>query len=368
MTKTGRIAIYNGLGQPLEIKEYPVPDPEPGAILVKVTLANVCGSDLHMWRGDIDIAALGSPMPAVFGHEMTGTVAQLGSGVTTDSTGQPLTVGDRVVYRYFNPCGRCAPCLRGEDTACFANLAYISSAEVFPHFRGAYADYYYAYPNQTVIKVPDDLTDEMVAPVNCALAEVIYGLQKVRLGFGETIVIQGAGGLGIYATAVAREMGAHKIIVVEGIDERVELAKSFGADEIVDMKQYKTPEERVMRVLELTGFQGAHVVAELAGIPAALPEGINMLGQGGRCLEIGNISPGRTTEIDPALLVMGSKTIYGVTFYDADALKKSLELLSRTKDKYPFERILSRKYPLENINQAFEDQNNGLVSRSAIVP
>ena len=93
-----------------------------------------------------------------------------------------------------------------------------------------------------------------------------------------------------------------------------------------------------------------------------------MLGQGGRCLEIGNISPGRTTEIDPALLVMGSKTIYGVTFYDADALKKSLELLSRTKDKYPFERILSRKYPLENINQAFEDQNNGLVSRSAIVP
>ena len=79
--------------------------------------------------------------------------------------------------------------------------------------------------------------DEMVAPVNCALSEVIFGLEKVRFGFGETIVIQGAGGLGIYATAVAREMGAEKIIVVEGIDERIELVKSFGADEIVDMKQ-----------------------------------------------------------------------------------------------------------------------------------
>ena len=368
MTKTGRIAIYNGLGHPLEIKEYPVPELEPGAILVQVKLANICGSDLHMWRGDIDIAALGSPMPAAFGHEMTGTVAELGAGVTTDSAGQPLAVGDRVVYRYFNPCGRCACCLRGEDTTCVADLMYMASADVFPHFRGAYADYYYAHPNQTVIKVPDDLTDEMVAPVNCALAEVIFGLRKVNFGFGETIVIQGAGGLGIYTTAVAREMGAGKIIVVEGIDERIELAKSFGADEIVDMKQFKTSEERIMKVLELTGFQGAHVVAELAGIPAALPEGINMLGQGGRCLEIGNISMGRTTEIDPSLLVMGSKTVYGVSFYDAEALKQSLEFLSRTKAKYAFDKILSRKYSLDDINQAFEDQNNGLVSRSAIVP
>ncbi len=368
MTSTGRMAIYTGLGDPFQLKEYPVPDPEPGAILVKVTLANICGSDLHMWRGDIDIAALGSPMPAAMGHEMTGTVEKLGAGVTTDSAGQPLSVGDRVVYRYFNPCGRCAFCLRGEDTACFANLMYIASSDAPPHFRGAYADYYYCYPNQTVIKVPDALTDEMVAPVNCALSEVIFGLEKVRFGFGETIVIQGAGGLGIYSTAVAREMGAEKIIVIEGIDERIELVKSFGADEIVDMKQYKTPEERVMRVLELTGFQGAHVVAELAGVPAALPEGINMLGQGGRCLEIGNISPGHTSEIDPSLLVMGSKTIYGVTFYSADALKKALDFLNRAKDRYPFEKILSRKYSLDDINQAFEDQNNGLVSRSAIVP
>ncbi len=368
MTSTGRMAIYTGLDEPLQIKEYPVPDPEPGAILVKVTLANVCGSDLHMWRGDLDIAALGSPMPAAFGHEMTGTVAKLGAGVTTDSTGQPLAEGDRVVYRYFNPCGRCASCLRGEDTSCSANLMYMVSAEDYPHFRGAYADYYYCYPNQTVIKVPDALTDEMVAPVNCALSVVIFGLEKVRFGFGETIVIQGAGGLGIYATAVAREMGAEKIIVVEGIDDRIELVKSFGADEIVDMKQHKTPEERVMRVLELTGFQGAHVVTELAGIPAALPEGINMLAQGGRCLEIGNISPGRTTEIDPALLVMGSKTVYGVTFYSAEALKKALDFLNRAKDRYPFEKIISRKYSLDDINQAFQDQNNGLVSRSAIVP
>lgn len=367
MTKMGRAAVYTGLGQPFEIKEYPVPDPEPGAILVKLTLANICGSDLHMWRGDINLAALGAPIPTILGHEMTGTVAKLGEGVTTDSAGQPLSEGNRVIYRYFIPCGRCASCLRGDDVTCVANLMYISPVEPPPHFLGAYADYYYVRPRQTVIKVPDELSDEMVAPVNCALAQVIYGLQKVKLGFGETIVIQGAGGLGLYATAVAREMGAHRIIVIDGITERLELAKSFGADDIIDMREYKTAEDRMFRVLELTEFQGVNVVAELAGVPAALPEAISMLGSGGRCLEIGNISPGHTTEIDPALLVMGSKTIYGVVDYSADTLKKALDFLCRTKHKYPFDKILSRRYPLKDINQAFEDQDKGLVSRSAIV-
>jgi D-arabinose 1-dehydrogenase-like Zn-dependent alcohol dehydrogenase len=71
MTEMGRAAVYTGLGQPFEIKEYPVPDPEPGAILVKLTLANICGSDLHMWRGDINLAALGAPIPTILGHEMS---------------------------------------------------------------------------------------------------------------------------------------------------------------------------------------------------------------------------------------------------------------------------------------------------------
>jgi len=93
VVEKGRAAVYSGLGHPFEIKEYPVPDPEPGAILIKVSRADICGSDLHMWRGDIDLAALGAPLPAIIGHEMTGTVAKLGEGVTTDSAGQPLAVG-----------------------------------------------------------------------------------------------------------------------------------------------------------------------------------------------------------------------------------------------------------------------------------
>jgi D-arabinose 1-dehydrogenase-like Zn-dependent alcohol dehydrogenase len=351
----------------MEIKEYPVPEPGPGAILVKVTMANICGSDLHQWRGEIDLAASGVTLPAIIGHEMTGKVAGLGEGVSQDSAGEPLAVGDRVVYRYFIPCGRCPVCLRGEDAACPANSRYITSADDPPHFTGAYAEYYYLRPNQTIFKVPATLTDQMVAPANCALSEVIYGLEKVRVGFGDTVVIQGAGGLGIYATAVAKEMGADKVIVVDGIAERLELAGAFGADELVHMEEYGTPKERLNRVRELTHRKGAEVVVELVGFPQVMEEGLNMLARGGRYLEIGNVSPGKTFALDPAMLVYNSRSITAVIFYGPDTLKKALDFLNRTRDKYPFEKILSRTYPLEEINRAFEEQDRGLVSRAAIV-
>src|SRR5215471_11184651 len=112
MAETARLAVFHGTGRPFEIREYPVPDPEPGAMLIKISLANVCGSDMHYWRGEQDYVKMGRPLPLNTGHEHMGTVAKLGQGVSTDSTGQPLKVGDRVLYRYFCPCGHCKACLR----------------------------------------------------------------------------------------------------------------------------------------------------------------------------------------------------------------------------------------------------------------
>jgi D-arabinose 1-dehydrogenase-like Zn-dependent alcohol dehydrogenase len=369
MVEKARAAIYEGLGKPMKIKEYPVPEPEPGAILIKVRRANICGSDLHIWRGDIDVASLGAPLPMIFGHEMVGTIAKLGDGIFTDSAGQPLAVGDRVVYRYFFPCGRCRACVRGDDAACPMNpLGVGGLAEEPPHFKGAYADYYYLRPQHTIFKVPDDVTDDMAAPANCALSEVIYGLDRVNLRFGETIVIQGAGGLGIYATAVAKEMGASKVIVIDGILQRLELAKAFGADELIDIREYKTVEDRVSRVKELTGGWGADVVGDFVGFPNVIIEGLDMLGNGGRYLDIGNISPLKTCEIDPSGLVVNNKSIIGVSAYTPLYLKKALDFLSRAKNRYPFEKILSHSYPLEKINKAFDDALKGKVSRATIVP
>src|SRR3989304_6544708 len=112
MAETGKAAVFFDTGKPFEMREYPVPDPEPDAIVLRVTSAGICGSDLHVGRGDIRVAMMG-PGPRILGHEMTGHVHKLGANVTTDSQGQPLKEGDRIVYPYFFPCRRCYQRLRG---------------------------------------------------------------------------------------------------------------------------------------------------------------------------------------------------------------------------------------------------------------
>src|SRR5205814_8985263 len=102
------------------------------------------------------------------------------------------------------------------------------TADAPPHFRVAYADYYLLKAGQWIFKVPDGLPDELVAPVNCALSQVVYGLHQIGIWLGDTVVVQGAGGLGIYACAVAKDMGAGRVIAVDAVPERLELAGAFG--------------------------------------------------------------------------------------------------------------------------------------------
>lgn len=191
MPPVSRAAVFVGPHQPFDIREYPVPDPEPGAIVVKIRLANICGSDLHMWRGDG--AASMPPGGRVLGHEMTGEVAALGRDIRTDSLGQPLNEGDRIVYPYFYPCRRCWSCAQGQFSLCAERSAnYRESADVWPHLNGAFADYYYLRPNHFVFKVPDDLPDELVAPANCALSQMIHSLGVAGFSFGDSLVVRAA--------------------------------------------------------------------------------------------------------------------------------------------------------------------------------
>lgn len=351
----------------MEIREYPLPTVEPGAILIRITRANICGSDVHIWKGEFGWGA--SDQPRIIGHEMAGQVYELGAGVTTDSAGEPLKVGDRVTYCYFTPCGRCYACLHGQSYACPYTLRRMGqTCQEPPHFMGAFAEYYYLHPGQFIYKVPDELSDEMVAPANCALSEVFYGLHRVGINLGDTVVIQGAGGLGINAIAVAREMGAGKIIVIEQHPERIKLAQAFGADHIIDLNQFPTPRERTTRVRQLARGMGADVVAELTGIPQAAREGVGMVRMGGRYLWIGNINAGKTVEIDPSAIVLGNRTIVGVGTYEPWVLYRVLDMLRRTKDKYPFNQVLSHTFKLEDINTAFEMAAQGKVTRATIAP
>lgn len=364
---TGRAAAYYGPGKEMILKEYPVPEPEPGAVVVRTTVANVCGSDLHQWRGEFDLVKFGRPMPQILGHEMTGTVFRLGEGVERDTAGLPLSVGDRVVWRYFYPCGRCRACMKGITRACPYARTYLNrSADEAPHFVGAFADYYYVFPGAAIFKVPDELGDELVAGFNCALSQVVGGMQLAQLRLGEDVVIQGAGGLGLYATAVAREMGAGRVIVIDGISSRLELAREFGADETIDFREITEPAKRVERVRDLTGGWGADIVAELAGHPRVVSEGFQMLGRTGRYLEIGNISPGLECAVDPSQLVFKNVTVYNMVYYEGAHLRQALDLAARTRERYPWHRVISHTFPLERVNEAFEAASRGEVTRAAI--
>jgi len=362
----GKAAVFMGAGSPMELREYPLPELGEGEILVRVSLASICGSDLHIWSGEIPWGIF----PTILGHEMTGKVYQLGPGVSTDSQGQPLAVGDRVVYQYFRACEKCWACLSGNRAACPERQPRLvtNSSDDHPHFIGAYAQYYHLPSGQPVFKVPDVLTDEEVAPLNCALSQMIYGLHQAGIRYGDTVVVQGAGGLGINAVAVAREMGAGKIIVIDGIEERLNMAQEFGADHLINMNEHPSPKKRIKRIGELTGGKLADVVVELTGVPEAISEGLKMTTFGGAYLVIGNVSLNTTVEIDPFDIVFFSRKIIGVAAYDKWAIPRALEFLSKNKAKYPFHRLISHKFPLEEINEAFRLASERKVARAAIVP
>jgi threonine dehydrogenase-like Zn-dependent dehydrogenase len=369
MADKARMAVFHGAGKPFQIREYPVPDPEPGAILVKVAMANVCGSDLHYWRGELDYVKMGRPLPLNTGHEHVGRVAKLGPGVTTDSAGRPLAVGDRVAYRFFFPCGRCRACLKGKTKSCPVRQAnFLVSCEVWPHFQGGFGEYFYLRPNHAVFKLADDITDDMAAGVNCAFSQVYAGLDLTALRQGQTVVIQGAGGLGVYACAVAREMGAARVIIIDGVEERLALARAFGATDVVDMREHPTPDDRIKAVKKLTDDWGGDIVMELVGNPKVVDEGLRMTAPEGTYLEIGNFNVGWKAEFDPAWIIFGNRRIFGLSHYEAEHLRGALDMMARTRQRYPWEKIISHKFPLESIEEAFVQQDKGHVTRAAIVP
>ncbi|HEX3244973.1 MAG TPA: zinc-binding dehydrogenase [Chloroflexota bacterium] len=366
----GRAAVTVAGTTGMEIREYPVPEPGPEEMLVKITMAGICGSDLHMWRGEVPWF---QAAPGLQGHEMTGTIARLGADRQTDSLGRPLHEGDRVAYAYFIPCGECWACMSG-TTGCPNRYRTRNTitAEDAPHFLGAYAEYYVIKSGQWVFKVPEELPDELVAPVNCALAQVVYGLNQIGIWLSDTVVIQGAGALGLYACALAKDMGAARVIAIDGVSERLSLAGRFGADQTISLADFPSASDRIAHVLELTSGVGADVCVEVAGVAGVVQEGLEMLRVGGRYLWMGNIVPGAHADIVPHDAVRRPKQIKGVLAYDRWVIPRALDWLVRARDRYPFEELVGSRYPLDKINDAFAEAEwsagRGSVARIALIP
>jgi len=360
----GRVAALVGPAE-VAIKEFEVPKPEPGAVLVKVRRANVCGSELHIFHFRHPLIR-----QCVLGHEGVGEIVALGDGVEVDYAGSPVELGDRVIAAYFLTCRRCPACLAADFNLCERAYAFWSKPpEVAPHFHGTFATHYYIHPGQYFFRVPDAVPDKVVAGANCGLSQVLFGLHQAGLAGGTSVVIQGAGGLGLYAAAVARDAGA-TVTVVEGIPPRIDLARRFGAEEIVDIRQHVTSDERVKRVQEIVDGAGADVVLEVSGVPAAFVEGVQLARPGGTLVEIGNVNVGREHEVSiaPGLITRKSLRVQGCVRYQPWFLHRRLRFLERKHRDHPFDELTDVDYGLEDVSEAIERAEGRRVTRPAVVP
>ena len=371
--KTGLSAVWHDEGKRWEIRELPRPETEPDGVSIRVSATSVCGSDLHIWRGDGVRPEDGPRDPFVFGHEMMGTVEELGSKITTDSLRRPLKEGDRVAFAYFFPCMRCYNCIRGEMGACKFRAGR-KPLDEWPVCNGGFAQYYYLRAPQFLFKLPDDLSDAASAPINCALAQVMEAFHIARPRFGDNIVIQGAGGLGVNATAVAADSGANKVIVIDGQKARLELARQCGATDTIDLNEYTTPESRIARVMELTNGIGADIVIELVGFPAAVEEGVLMCRMRGTYLEVGHISPNSIARLDVQKLVSNQIRFNAIQHYDPWIIPAAIDFLMRTREKYPLTQVVSHQFPIDRIDEAFKTaewlgrEGGSVVTRAVVTP
>jgi L-iditol 2-dehydrogenase len=201
---------------------------------------------------------------------------------------------------------------------------------------------------------------------------VLYSLHRIGVWLGDTVLIQGAGGLGLCAAAVAKEMGAGQVVVVDRIAARLSLAREFGADATIDLSELRAPAGRVRFVQERTEGRGADVALEVAGVPSVVQEGLDLLRPGGRCCLVGNIVAGARGEVVPHDIVRASREVLGVVGYEAWVLPRALDFLRRTRGRYPFHKLVSHRYPLEAINRAFGEadwaRSQGNVTRAALAP
>jgi threonine dehydrogenase-like Zn-dependent dehydrogenase len=372
MTPKGRIALFHGSRQPFELIERPLPDPPSGGVLLKLAHTSICGSDLHFWRGeDPRVDQLATHHGGIIlGHEAVGRVARLGDGVRTDSLGTPLQVGDAVLHSYVGSCGACRSCRRETPHLCAAAIGSIARLPETPSvFTGAFADYYMIEPGSFFIRLPDGLEPADAIGANCAAAQVVHALQVGRTAADDHVVVQGAGGLGLYAVAAARHLlGADRIIAIDAVPSRLEAARALGASDTIDLGEVSEPKERVKRVKDLTDG-GADIVLDVAGVKGTLAEGLPMLARGGRFLELGQITPdSEHVPYDAATLISRNLAVIGVALYDPRVLVRVAALLATLKDDPTLRHVMrDRRYPLEAIDRAFEETTSQpSVSRTVI--
>jgi len=364
MAETYKSAVLVKPGQ-IEIQEFPKPELEEGAMLVKPLMCGICGTDKHGYRGEgVQYAGtpreINGPYPATPGHENIARIVEIrrprGEKVT-DFYGKELKVGDRIVISPDILCGKCYWCRHSFGYTWCDNIRSYGhlDSSVAPHLFGGWSELMYVYPGSHVFKVTDDVSNEigvlsepMAVAYSLDIAKGHSSLPHDGFSSGDTVVVYGVGPLGLCHLIKARLLGAGKTIAIDKSEYRLEFCKDYGADYRLNVDK-TTAEERREFVLDLTDGRGADLVIECAGVKGVLIEGIEMLRQGGTFLELGHFVDVGNIQLNPHRhLCAKNIRLIGQTNLAYVGMMPSIELMMANRNRFDFDKIVSHRYPIEH--------------------
>lgn len=340
-----RAALFYSIGKPLEVKDVETPKVGAYEALIRIKACGICRTDLNI----VDKGLLKpGKIPIILGHEASGVVVETGSGVKN------INVGDRVIVHIYFSCGECYYCQHGLENLCVSPNAQRFGFTV----DGGYAEYAKA-PARNLIKLPNSVPYEagILACAGSTAYRAVKNVGKVRLG--ETVMIMGAGGLGLCTLQFARLSGA-KTIVVDVIEEKLKVAKELGADGVINPRKHNVLKE----VLELTKGERVDIVFEFTGRKEAMEAALDSVKRRGRIVVVGYSED--SFNIHPIKLITDEIQMLGSR---ASTRRETLEALKLVEcQKFKLEPLITHTFPLDKINYGFELVREGIPIRVVIKP
>ena len=360
-----RAAVIVALGGPVEIRDFPLPELEAGAVLLRTLYTEVCGTDVHLLRGQLDQ----TPYPLIPGHINVGTIEAAG-GPMTDALGDELAEGDLVTFLdVHETCNNCWYCLVARaSTRCPKRRVYGITYGADEGLLGGWSEKIYLKPGVKIVKLPEGLPPETFIAGGCALPTAFHGLERGKVGLGDNVLVQGSGPVGLMAVALARLAGANCIILVGAPDLRLEVGRRLGADVVINF-QKTTGEQRGEQVAQLTGGHGADVTLEATGAPTAIQEGMQLTRDGGVYVVLGQYTDAGDVTINPHRDINRKHLdVRGCWGIDFSHFCKSIQVLVRNRDRLPWQDVISKYYSLQEAGQALDDVAQQRVVKAVLRP